>query len=780
MVVDLCSRRAACFVRRALAAVSLLLAHAAVSLAAPAHDAPFVLRQPDGTPFVARQFGDEWMNGTETGDGYTIIKDARSGVWSYADVTQAGKLVASPYVVGRDLPYALPPFVRPGVNLKSPPLAGPQAFTGDAAADFTGDKKMLVILVEFADTRRTTTVAEWRSRFFDTSNSVKDFYDKTSYGALNLVPAEETSGMNAAVNDGIVGWLRLPGSHPNFGGDDIRTRGPALAQQAMTAAAPFVDYAAFDTDGNGVVSERELLIIIIVAGNEGSFGACSPSVWGHQWRINGGVTLDGKTLSSYAMFGEKHCDPSDPAAAAQATIGIIVHEAGHLLGLPDLYDTDDSSEGVGRWSVMSKGLWNEVTQPGDSPSFMDPWSKLTLGWVIPTMVAGTLRNQAIPDAATSPTVFRFLTGSEYFLVENRNGGTYDAGLPSTGLLIWHIDDAKADNTQECSPGGVTGLPACTASVHPKVRLVQADNLYDLEHSPDGEEVNRGDAGDPFPGTSNRRAFTKNTTPSSKKYSGAASNIFVTRISDSGPTMTATLRLAPDVITTAATTAAAASPGQVITVNNTVTNGPVAVGPFTVGFYLSLDTEFNEGSDVVLGERTIASMAAGGTNSNAKSVTIPAGTPAGIYRILVRADAGGALAEANERNNLRATAPIVIGRDVAVTVATTVAAASAGQQIAVTNTVKNTGSVPVTTSFTVRFYLSTNETFEGGADVPLKTRTIAELPVGASNAKTNPVTIPPGTPPGTYYILVRADAGGVLAEASESNNVLATAPVLIGP
>jgi M6 family metalloprotease-like protein len=778
MAIDLRSRRAARFALRALVAVSLLLVQAAISYSAPARDTPFVLRQPDGTPFVARQFGDEWMNGTETTDGYTIIKDARSGVWTYADVTQAGKLAASPYVVGRDLPYALPRFVRPRVNVKSRALAGPKTFTLDAAADFSGTKNILAILVEFDDTPATTTAGEWQSRFFGASASVKDFYDKTSYGALTLVPAEETSG----TNDGIVGWLRLPGNHPNFGGN-IAANAPALAQAAMTAAAPFIDYAAFDTNGNGFVSESELLIIIVVAGNDGAFGECSPRIWAHQFHIDPAVTLDGKKLAHYVMVGEKHCEASDPAAATQATIGPIVHETGHLLGLPDLYDIDDSSEGVGRWSVMGRGLWNEVTQPGDSPALMDAWSKATLGWVIPIMVAGTLRDQAIPDAATSPGIFRFLTGGEYFLVENRNGGVYDAGLPSTGLLIWHIDDGDGDernNTQECSPRGETGLPACSATVHPRVRLVQADNLYDLEHSPDGEEKNRGDAGDPFPGTSNRRAFTKSTTPNSKKYSGAASNVFVTRISDSGPTMTATLRLAPDVITTAATTVAAASPGQSIAVTNTVTNGPVAVGPFIVGFYLSPDREFDDGSDVMLGARLIASMAVEGTNSNVQTLTIPAATPPGIYRILVRADAGDELAEGNERDNLRATAPIVIGRDVSVTVATTVATASAGQQIAVNNTVKNTGSVPITSAFRVGLYLSTNQTFEEGTDVALRTRTVAELAVGARSAKTNTVTIPPGTPPGTYYILVRADARGVLSEASESNNLRATAPILIGP
>jgi M6 family metalloprotease-like protein len=759
----------------ALLGIALLLAHATVAVAAPAHDEPVVLHQPDGTAFVARQFGDEWMNGTETVDGYTILRDARSGYWTYADVTQAGALVTSPYVVGRDLPYALPQFIRPAVNPSSPALSGAQSFGSDQPdlVPFTGSRKMLVILVKFTNQANSTTAASWQGRFFGASNSVKDFYTRTSYGNLNIVPAAETSG---TANDGIVGWLSLPQTHPNFGGS-IGASAQTLASNAMVAASSFVNYATFDTNGDGMLSESELLIIIIVAGNETSFGgpaACSPNVWGHRWGITGGVSVDGKTLSSYAMFGENHCTTTTPSA--QATLGIIVHETGHLLGLPDLYDIDQSSEGVGRWSVMGAGSWNQITRAGDSPSFMDPWSKLTLGWITPTTVTGTLTNQAIPDAATSSAVFRFLTGSEYFLVENRHGASYDAGLPSTGLLIWHIDDTKTTNEEECSPGGVAGVPACSTSFHPLVRLVQADNLYDLENM-----NNRGDAGDPFPGTSNRTAFTNTSTPNSKRYSGTASNVFVTAISASAPTMHATLSVGapvsnPDVRTTAATTAATAAPGAAITVNNTVTNGSIAVGSFTVRFYLSTDTSVN-GGDVSLGTRTIASLAAGAASTNAKSVTIPAGTAAGIYRILVVADSADVITESNETNNVLATAAIVVGRDLTVTAASTVTKASPGQSISVANTVRNTGSVNAGT-FSVGFYLSTNPTI-GTGDVSLGNRSVASLAVGATNSVAKTVTIPAGTAIGTYYIVVRADNGLALGEASETNNVLATAAIFVG-
>jgi subtilisin len=235
--------------------------------------------------------------------------------------------------------------------------------------------------------------------------------------------------------------------------------------------------------------------------------------------------------------------------------------------------------------------------------------------------------------------------------------------------------------------------------------------------------------------------------------------------------------APDVAVTGASTAAAAAPETAIAVDNTVTNGSVAMGAFTVGFYLSTDSIFDAG-DVRLGSRAVASLAAGGVSHAINTLTIPAGTAPGVYRILVRAETARSLAESSESNNVRATAPITIGRDVSVTAAATATAAGPGETIVVDHTVKNTGSVAITTAFTVAFYLSTDATINAG-DVLLGTRTVSSLAAGAVSRNLKSVVIPKGTAMGTYRILVRADSGALLAEATESNNIRATAAVVIG-
>jgi immune inhibitor A len=133
---------------------------------------------------------------------------------------------------------------------------------------------------------------------------------------------------------------------------------------------------------------------------------------------------------------------------------------------------------------------------------------------------------SISDVKDSHTVYRLwkdgAPGNEYFLVENRQQSRYDAKLPGKGLLLWHIDDAVADNTNEA---------------HYKVALMQADGLRQLESA-----ANRGDAGDPFPGSAGNTSFTNTSTPHSKAYSGLNSCVAVTAISSPAATMTAQLNV----------------------------------------------------------------------------------------------------------------------------------------------------------------------------------------------------------------------------------------------
>jgi len=73
------------------------------------------------------------------------------------------------------------------------------------------------------------------------------------------------------------------------------------------------------------------------------------------------------------------------------------------------------------------------------------------------------------------------------------------------------------------------------TAHYKVDVEQADGDFDLNNG-----TNRGDAGDPWPGTSVNRNFHENSIPNSRDYNGNDTAVTVREISNSAPTMTADL------------------------------------------------------------------------------------------------------------------------------------------------------------------------------------------------------------------------------------------------
>jgi subtilase family serine protease len=183
------------------------------------------------------------------------------------------------------------------------------------------------------------------------------------------------------------------------------------------------------------------------------------------------------------------------------------------------------------------------------------------------------------------------------------------------------------------------------------------------------------------------------------------------------------------------------------------------------FYLSINSTV-EGSDIILGSRSVPALAGGATSSGSVNVTIPPGTATGSWYLIAQADADGTVTETSETNNTYARS-IKIGPDLAITALSAPTTAGAGQAIAVADTTKNQGGGTADPSRT-QFYLSTNSTFDA-SDSLLGGRAVSALAGGAASAASTSVTIPPGTAAGTWYIIARSDAEGVVNETSETNN-----------
>ncbi|MBI3941837.1 MAG: M6 family metalloprotease domain-containing protein [Chloroflexi bacterium] len=549
--------------------------------AGPVEPGLVFLSQPSGKVFIAIPYGDEWQNGYETFDGYTIIQDKRNGTWYYATRDDAGQLVATQSAVGQIGAPIRQKHLRPVNRSFNPNQLDAISHPNSAPYNNTGTEKALVILAEFSDQHAVgSTASQWYDNFFGPTNSVKSFYNEASYGKLQLSPAEETSG---TANDGVIGWLNLGYSHPNTRGN-TGDANRQIVRNAIIAANPYIDFASFDTDDNGYITPNELHITVIVAGYETSYGgtaaACTPNVWGHNWSLGSSVpapNVDGVVVGAYGynQFGEWHCRTGDKPGH-MATIGIMAHEFGHDLGWPDLYDTDGSSEGIGYWSIMSSGSWLKTTGfSGSMPSLPDAYSKSYQGWLIPTQITGTQNILLLPSIEASPYVIQLLTNpngvdwqfyghsgtGEYFLVENRQKAGYDAGLPGCGLLVWHIDESRTSSNS-----------ANDQDSHRMVDLEQADGLGHLN-----SKANRGDAGDPYPGSTNNQRFDSTSSPNSNLYGGSPSGISISNITPGcAPVMLADLAVfdpnAPPTTTPTAspTPSATATPSPTATVTATVT------------------------------------------------------------------------------------------------------------------------------------------------------------------------------------------------------------------
>jgi hypothetical protein len=185
----------------------------------------------------------------------------------------------------------------------------------------------------------------------------------------------------------------------------------------------------------------------------------------HAWTCAIPQIVDGKIVTSYSMEPEYWSSPND------MTCGVYCHELGHVFGLPDFYDYDYDSRGLGSWSIMAGGSWNGIN--GSSPACFDAFSKIFLGFVNPINLTENTSNVSFPAVIDTGVIYRLWTNGgssqEYFLVENRQKTGFDSYLPAGGMLIYHVDEAVSGNNNQWYPGDTT-------YVITRSRLEQADDF----------------------------------------------------------------------------------------------------------------------------------------------------------------------------------------------------------------------------------------------------------------------------------------------------------------
>jgi M6 family metalloprotease-like protein len=389
--------------------------------------------------------------------------------------------------------------------------------------------RALMILVKFSDKNSSVNASSFDQIAFGTSgNTLRTYYNAVSRTTFDIVTVNLPSS---------TGWIQMPQTYSYYVNGQNGTGDPTypysyphnaqkLAEDAVAAVDGFVDFSQYDNDGDGYVDA----LMIVHAGPGAEFTASSNDIWSHSWHMNSPKLHDGVYTYTYTIEPEYWQNPGD------ITCGVFAHEFGHMaFDLPDLYDTDDNSEGLGNWSLMAGGSWNGPNGSGGiplggSPAFPDAWCRIKMGYANVLNINSYISAQQIPSVQASTNVYCLwkygTSGQEYFLAENRQQSGFDTYLPGNGLIIYHVDDNVSGNNNQWYPGH-------TSSGHYQVAIEQSDNSFDLER-----KQNRGDGGDTYPGSSNNRSFSSSSSPNSNDYSGNNTYVSILNISNSSSTMTA--------------------------------------------------------------------------------------------------------------------------------------------------------------------------------------------------------------------------------------------------
>ncbi len=505
-----------------LLAATVTLAAAAV----PAKRGVLSVTQPDGTEMPVLLMGDEFRHIYLTVDSLPLTTGA-DGFMQYALYDDnAGRLRASGVRASADarlrsavehevIATLTPRATRAAMLSPKKEVRRRRAIAQgglglfDSNFPVKGDVKALVILVNYKDVKFQTPNP---SAYFSDMLMKQGFSEYGATGSAYDYFFDNSDGQFRPQFD-CYGPVDLPNNRSYYGGNNSNDEDKAPEEMIIHAVELLddeVDFSQYDTDGDGFVDN----VYVFYAGRGEADGGGTNSVWPHSYNIYWGAgricQADGVMFDYYACSNE--WDGAKPDG-----IGTFVHEFSHVMGLPDLYDVDyENAEYVtpGAWSVLDMGNYNNNSR---TPAAYSAFERNALGWNEPRVLDGPadIVLEHILDSNEScliPTE----KDTEFFLLENRQKKGWDAYVPGTGMLIWHIDY----NSRVWQNNKVN-----INRSHQYVDIVEAGGTAN-------NGINSAMRSYTFPGSKNVTSFTSSTTPALKSWAGKAINLPITDIKES--------------------------------------------------------------------------------------------------------------------------------------------------------------------------------------------------------------------------------------------------------
>ncbi len=503
--------------------------------AIPADPTPIKVAQPDGSMLTVKLHGDEFFHFTTTSDGYTVVKNT-AGYYTYArlegDRIVAGDRIARDPAQRTAADHAALASIPKGLTSNAMIQSGTQQLgRRNAAMRRVGAEGLmdyenfrgLIILINYTDKKFSMTDA---NAFYDDMVNTHNF---TGY-TLNGRHVDMTGSVRDYYYDNsnqifdphfdIVGPVNVPYNSIYPQGTD---RADPIFKAALNAVDSLVNFNDYDSDGDGYVD----MVFFLVAGYAANYSGNNENyLWPHMYYLYNETPRDGVRFWLYACSTE--IAGWEGYYSGVNGIGTFCHEFGHVLGLPDLYDTDYSGSGgesrnPGEWSIMAGGSGNNF---GRNPVGYSLYERYALGFTKPITLTEGGRYEMQPlDLSNQGYRLNTMNKDEFFLIENRQKGKWDGFLPGHGMMVARVDSSNVNvwwqNTVNCNPNRMY------------YELLRARyNGSDSEY-------------DPFPGVGGVTSITNFTHPNLLTWDKMFNEFIITDIDETGNVIS--FQLSPDTL-----------------------------------------------------------------------------------------------------------------------------------------------------------------------------------------------------------------------------------------
>ena len=319
----------------------------------------------------------------------------------------------------------------------------------------------LIVLVNFKDLAFTTPIDTIKN-MIDGENFTRNYTNTYTYqgrqvtehitcrGSAKQYFHDQSWGQYNPVFD-VVGPVTLSQNMAYYGKNDSRGNDmhvdDMVREACLLADQEGADYNLYDNNDDGEVD----FVYFIYAGEGEADGGAATTIWPHnydyQYYGSTSFTVDGKTVGNYACSNE-----INHYGGNYAGIGTFCHEFSHVLGLPDLYETNNPSTGLHTlcdWDILDYGPY---LNDGNTPPAYSAYERFFMGWLTPRVLSNpelvTLPELNTADENRKAVLLcagdqHNLNGADpspttFYLLEHREKTGWDKYLPGKGLLITKI------------------------------------------------------------------------------------------------------------------------------------------------------------------------------------------------------------------------------------------------------------------------------------------------------------------------------------------------------